>query len=87
MKDMQPPTRQRALALVQALNKVKFETNKSISEQLPQFELMVREYDYEKQFSHNTSGSECMCGESKCMCRNACPEPCRTGILKLSYMD
>ncbi len=45
MKDMQPPRRQRALALVQALNKVKFGTNKSISEQLPQFELMVREYE------------------------------------------
>ena len=45
MKDMRPPTRQRALALVQALNKVKFEANKSISEQLPQFELMVREYE------------------------------------------
>ena len=45
MKDMQPPTRQRALALVQALNKVKFEANKSISEQQSEFELMVREYE------------------------------------------
>ena len=45
MKDMQPPTGQRSLALVQALNTVKFGVNKSISEQLPHFELMVREYE------------------------------------------
>ena len=45
MKDMQPPTRQCALALVQAWNKVKFDTSKSISEQLPQLELLVKEYE------------------------------------------
>ena len=44
-KDMQPPTRQRSLALVQSLNKLNFETNKTTSEQLPQFELMIREYE------------------------------------------
>ena len=45
MKDMQPSTRQRSLALVQSLNKVKFESTKSVSEQLPQFEMMIREYE------------------------------------------
>lgn len=44
-KDMQPPTRQRSLALIQSLNRLKFESGKSISEQLPQFELLIREYE------------------------------------------
>ena len=45
VRDMQPPTRQRGLALIQSLNKIKFEQGKSVAEQLPQFELMVREYE------------------------------------------
>ena len=45
MNDMQPPTRQRALALIQSLNKLKFDGSKSITEQLPQFETLVREYE------------------------------------------
>ena len=45
VQDMQPATRQRGLALIQSLNKVKFEANRSITEQLPQFELMVKEYE------------------------------------------
>ena len=43
--DLQPKTRQRSLALVQALNRVQFDTSKTITEQLPQFELMIREYE------------------------------------------
>ena len=44
-KDLQPKTRQRALALVQALNRVQFDANKTITEQLPPYEMMVREYE------------------------------------------
>ena len=44
-RDMQPPTRQRSLALVQSLNRLKFEAGKTITEQLPQFELLIREYE------------------------------------------
>ncbi|CAK9052235.1 unnamed protein product [Durusdinium trenchii] len=44
-KDLQPKTRQRALALVQALNRVQFDASKTITEQLPQYEAMVREYE------------------------------------------
>ena len=42
-KDLQPKTRQRSLALIQALSKVQFDANKTISEQLPHFELLVKE--------------------------------------------
>ncbi|CAK8994567.1 unnamed protein product, partial [Durusdinium trenchii] len=44
-RDLQPKTRQRALALVQALNRVQFDASKTITEQLPQYEAMVREYE------------------------------------------
>ena len=44
-RDMQPPTRQRSLALVQSLNRLKFEAGRTITEQLPQFELLIREYE------------------------------------------
>ncbi len=44
VRDMQPPTRQRGLALIQSLNKIKFEHARSVTKQLLQFELMVREY-------------------------------------------
>ena len=44
-KDLQPKTKQRALALVQALNRVQFDASKTITEQLPQYEAMVREYE------------------------------------------
>ena len=53
MKDMQPSTRQRSLALVQALNKVKFDSSKSVTEQLPQFETMVREYERVSQTTYH----------------------------------
>ena len=43
--DLQPKTRQRSLALIQSLNKVKFDMNKTVTEQLPQYDLMVREYE------------------------------------------
>ena len=43
-KDLQPKTRQRSLALVQALNRVQLDRGKSVTEQLPH-ELMVREYE------------------------------------------
>ena len=45
VRDMQTPTRQRGLALIQSLNKIKFEQGKRVAEQLPQFEVMVREYE------------------------------------------
>ena len=45
VRDMQPPTRQSGLALIQSLNKIKFDQGKSVAEQLPQFELLVREYE------------------------------------------
>ena len=47
MNDMQPLTRQRSLALafVQSLNRLKFDGSKSISEQLAQFEALIRGYE------------------------------------------
>ena len=45
MNDMQPPRCQRSLALVPALNKLKFDGSKSITEQLPQLEILDREYE------------------------------------------
>ena len=44
-KDLQPKTRQRSLALIQSLNKVLFDGAKTVTEQLPQYDLMVREYE------------------------------------------
>ena len=44
-RDLQPKTRQRSLALIQSLNKIQFDMNKTVTEQLPQFDLMVREYE------------------------------------------
>ena len=51
-KDLQPRTRQRSLALVQALNKVQFDATKSVTEQLPQYDLMVREYERSSQTTY-----------------------------------
>ena len=44
-KDLQPQTRQRSLALIQSLNKVQFDGGRTVTEQLPQYDLMVREYE------------------------------------------
>ena len=44
-KDLQPRTRQRSLALIQSLNKIQFDGTKTVTEQLPQYDLMVREYE------------------------------------------
>ena len=51
-KDLQLRTRQRSLALVQALNKVQFDATKSVTEQLPQYDLMVREYEKSSQTTY-----------------------------------
>ena len=44
-RDLQPKTRQRSLALIQSRNKIQFDMNKTVTEQLPQFDLMVREHE------------------------------------------
>ena len=49
---MQPRARQRSLALVQALNKVQFDATKSVTEQLPQYDLLVREYERSSQTTY-----------------------------------
>ena len=45
LRDMQPSTRQRALALMTQLSRITFAPNKSIMEQLPAYEALVREYE------------------------------------------
>ena len=44
-QDLQPKTRQRSLALIESLNKIQFDGTKTVTEQLPQYDLMVREYE------------------------------------------
>ena len=45
LRDMQPSTRQRALALMTQLSRITFAPNRSIMEQLPAYEALVREYE------------------------------------------
>ena len=45
LKEMQPATRARPLALLSQVSKVQFADGKTISEQLPQFESIVNEYE------------------------------------------
>ena len=45
LRDMQPSTRQRALALMTQLSRMTFAPNKSIMEQLPAYEALAREYE------------------------------------------
>ena len=45
LKEMQPATRARSLALLSQLSRVQFADGKTISEQLPQFESIVNEYE------------------------------------------
>ena len=45
LKDMQPATRARALALLSQLSRIHFAEGKSVSEQLPQFEALVLEHE------------------------------------------
>ena len=42
---MQPATRARSLALLSQLSRIQFEEKKTVSEQLPQFEALVQEYE------------------------------------------
>ena len=45
LKEMQPATRARALALLSQLSRIQFAEGKTVSEQLPQFEALVMEYE------------------------------------------
>ena len=45
LKEMQPATRARSLALLSQLSRIQFEEKKTVSEQLPQFEALVQEYE------------------------------------------
>ena len=45
LREMQPPTRARALALLSQLSRIQFAEGKSVSEQLPQFEALINEYE------------------------------------------
>ena len=45
LKEMQPATRARALALLSQLSRIHFAEGKSVSEQLPQFEALILEYE------------------------------------------
>ena len=45
LKEMQPATRARALALSSQLSRIQFAEGKTVSEQLPQFEALVMEYE------------------------------------------
>ena len=45
LKEMQPATRARALALLTQLSRVQFAEGKTISEQLPQYETIITEYE------------------------------------------
>ena len=45
IKEMQPATRARALALLSQLSRIQFAEGKSVSEQLPQFEALILEYE------------------------------------------
>ena len=45
VKEMQPATRARALALLSQLSRIQFAEGKSVSEQLPQFEALILEYE------------------------------------------
>ena len=45
LKEMQPATRARALALLSQLSRIQFAEGKTLSEQLPQFEALVLEYE------------------------------------------
>ena len=45
LKEMQPATRARALALLSQLSRIQFAEGKTVSEQLPQFEALVLEYE------------------------------------------
>ena len=45
LKEMQPATRARSLALLSQLSRIQFAEGKTVSEQLPQFEALVLEYE------------------------------------------
>ena len=45
MKDMEPATRQRSLALLTQLSRVQFASDKTITEQLPAYDNLIREYE------------------------------------------
>ena len=45
LMEMQPATRARALALLSQLSRIQFAEGKTVSEQLPQFEALVMEYE------------------------------------------
>ena len=45
LKEMQPATRARSLALLTQLSRVQFAEGRTLSEQLPQYEAIVQEYE------------------------------------------
>ena len=45
LREMQPATRARALALLSQLSRIQFAEGKTVSEQLPQFEALINEYE------------------------------------------
>ena len=53
LREMQPVTRARSLALLSQLSRVQFAEGKSISEQLPLYESIVNEYERQRISGHD----------------------------------